>query len=75
MTIKDTQVKQIYDYMMTKGSITQKDALKPGIYRLASRICDLRQQGVPIITTRETVVKANGEKTNIARYAVVKREA
>ena len=68
----NTQTKQIYDYMMKHGSITQADAIRLGIYRLASRIWDLKAAGVHIITSSEEVHKADGTKTRVARYALVK---
>lgn len=66
------QTQQIYDYMVKHGSITQADAIRLGIYRLASRIWDLRSSGVHIISSSEQVTKADGTKTRIARYSIVR---
>lgn len=44
---KPTQNQRILDYIRDFGSITQLDALQDlGVMRLASRISDLRKQGV-----------------------------
>lgn len=67
-----TQTQEILKYMQTRGSITQRDALELGVYRLASRICDLRRQGVAIISSRLPVLKADGTITYVARYSLVK---
>ena len=48
---KRTQAERVLDYIMEFGSITQIDALRDiGCMRLASRIADLRKQGVDIIS-------------------------
>ena len=48
---KRTQAERVLDYIMEFGSITQIDALRDiGCMRLASRISDLRKQGVDIIS-------------------------
>ena len=65
MTQRDRILRHLQDY----GSITQMDAIKDyGIMRLASRVNDLRRDGVPIVT--EVVEGRNryGEKTRWARY-------
>lgn len=67
-----TQTQKVLKYMEAFGAITQRDALEFGCYRLASRISDLRRQGVPIISSRLPVKKADGSITYIARYALVK---
>ena len=43
-----------------------------GIYRLAARVCDLREAGHHI--TKETVIVANrfGESCHVARYRLAK---
>jgi len=39
-----------------------------GIYRLAARICDLRQMGYNIKSTRKTVKNRFGEPCKVAEY-------
>lgn len=67
----NTQSKQIYDFMKANGGITQRDAYKMGIYRLASRIWDLKEAGHHIVSTTIEVTNADGSKSRVARYALV----
>ena len=70
-TAKRTQAERVLDYIMEFGSITQIDALRDiGCMRLASRISDLRKQGVDIISKTEAVKNRYGEKCYIKRYMV-----
>ena len=65
MTQRDRILRHIEDY----GSITQMDAIRDyGIMRLASRVNDLRRDGVPIITERVEGLNRYGEKCHWARY-------
>ena len=66
------QAKMILDYLIENDSITQRDAINLGCYRLASRISDIRKAGIPVIATREKVEKTDGSTTYIARYALLK---
>ena len=67
-----TQTEDLYDYLKENGSITQMKALRElGIMRLASRISDLRRQGVPISKEMITVKAKNGRKASVARYTLV----
>lgn len=73
---KETQSDKILDYMERFGSITQYDALMDlGVMRLASRISDLKKQGVPIKSEMETVKNRFGESCNIKRYSLAKEDA
>lgn len=73
---KETQSDKILDYMERFGSITQYDALMDlGVMRLASRISDLKKQGVPIKSEMETVQNRFGENCNIKRYSLAKEDA
>jgi len=66
-----TQNERIIRHLTDYGSITQGEALQEyGIMRLASRVNDLRRDGVPIVT--EVVEGRNryGEKTRFARYSL-----
>lgn len=68
---KPTQAERVLDYINEFGSITQIDALRDiGCMRLASRISDLRKQGVDIISKTEAVNNRYGEKCYIKRYMV-----
>lgn len=66
---KPTQAQRVLDYIEQFGSITQLEALSDlGVMRLASRISELRKQGLPIESTVETVKNRFEEKTYIKRY-------
>ena len=69
--MKRTQCERILDYIAENGSITQLDALKEfGCMRLASRISDLKRQGVPVKRTMETAKNRYGEPISYARYSI-----
>lgn len=69
--MKRTQCERILDYIAENGSITQLDALKEfGCMRLASRISDLKRQGVPVKRTMETAKNRYGEPISYARYSL-----
>ena len=64
-----TQSERIIRHLNDYGSITQGEALQEyGIMRLASRVNDLRRDGVPIITEVVTGKNRYGEPTRWARY-------
>lgn len=68
---KMTQCEKILRHLDDFGSITSRDAINEySIYRLASRICDLKKQGFPI--EKETVCRKNiyGETVRFARYSL-----
>ena len=61
-----TQCEQILKHLRTKGLLTPIDALNEyGVFRLAARIKDLREQGHNVVTIR----RQNGEKC-YAEYIV-----
>ena len=62
------QTEKILEFMDHVGDITQRDAYEMGIYRLASRINDLRKAGVEITSTMQTVVCRDGSTARIAVY-------
>jgi hypothetical protein len=63
------QTERILKYIDDFGSITSLEAMKDlGVMRLASRINDLRQSGINIITETEKGVNRYGEPTHYARY-------
>lgn len=71
-----TQAQRVLEYIEEFGSITQLDALKDlGVMRLASRISDLKKQGIPIKSEFETVKNRWGEPCQIKRYSLAGGEA
>lgn len=69
------QTERILRHLQTFGTITSLEAIQDyGILRLASRISDLRKEGLPI--RREMVSGRNryGEATSFARYSLESRE-
>ena len=67
---KPTQNERVVQYIEDYGSITQLDAIRDlGVMRLASRVSDLRKQGVPIVSSFEKVKNRYGEETQIKRYS------
>lgn len=65
-----TQCEVVLDYIKEHGSITQRDAFRLGIYRLASRVSDLKRAGYPVIGRTEEVVNVDGTKSHISRYSL-----
>lgn len=64
-----TQCEKILDYIRLNGSITPLDALREfGCMRLASRICELKNEGVKIKKTMITSKNRYGETVNFAKY-------
>ena len=60
----------IEDYINEYGSISALEALRDlGVYRLASRIADLKKQGHKIKSEMVAVRTRNGGTTHIARYS------
>ena len=71
MAEKLSQCERILDYIAENGSITQLDALREfGCIRLASRISDLKRQGIPIKRTMESAKNRYGEPISYARYSI-----
>ena len=69
--MKATQCERILDYIAENGSITQLDALREfGCMRLASRISDLKRQGIPVQRKMETSKNRYGEPISYARYTI-----
>lgn len=68
-----TQCEKILRYMREAGGITPMEAIEQfGCMRLAARIADLKEQGVPI--KKETIKRKNrfGEQVSFARYSLQK---
>lgn len=68
-----TQCERVLKYMSDFGSITQLQALQDlGVMRLASRISDLRKNGVDIEDELIPVTNRYGEKCYIKKYSLAK---
>ncbi len=68
---KAKQTDRVLDDIREFGSITQLEALRDlGIFRLASRISDLKRDGYTINSKMEAVTNRYGEKCYIKRYTV-----
>ena len=65
-----TQCERIVKYMEDFGSITSAETMQDlGVYRLASRICDLKQAGHKIKSVTESSNNRYCEKTRYSRYS------
>lgn len=63
----ESQMKQIKAYLLNGGKLTFLSALqKFNCARLQARICDLRKQGMDIVT--EMIVLPNGKR--VAEYSL-----
>lgn len=62
--------------LMDGGSITGMEAMRDfGCYRLASRISDLRREGIDIVKTMETGInRVTGKPVTFARYSLNKTQ-
>lgn len=68
---KATQKQRIIDYMNRFGGITQLEALRDlGVMRLASRISDLRKDGLDIKSETITVRNRFEEDCHVSRYSL-----
>ena len=73
--MKPTQCQLILEYMRKYGSITPLEALNDiGCMRLASRINDLRSQGIAIGVRMKTGKKRGGGKTTFAEYYLIEED-
>lgn len=64
-----TQCERILKYIAWNGSISQREAMNElGIYRLASRINDLKRRGYNIVGETKTGRNRYGEKTSFKVY-------
>ena len=71
-----SQNDRVFDYLLTVGPIQPMTAWSElGIYRLASRINDLRKAGHKIKTKKVEVVNRWGESSYIAEYSLVLEDA
>lgn len=66
-----TQCERVLRHMKDFGSITSAEAISEyGIYRLASRISDLKRLGVPIKKEIVSCKNRFGENTCFAKYSI-----
>ena len=68
------QTDKIIAFCKAHGSITQRDAFKLGIYRLAPRIIDLRNAGYVIGVESLTVINSDGSKSRVAKYTILRKK-
>ena len=65
------QKDRILEYLKEHGSITPLESWREcGVYRLASRIHDLKQDGFDIEKDTATVTNSYGEQVRFARYSL-----
>lgn len=70
-----TQNERIVEYLQTHQGITTKEAmLKLGVYRLASRIHDLREEGYRFATLKREEPNRYGEVTRFTEYRLIKED-
>ena len=70
-----TQKEMVLSYMRQFGSITPAEAFNDlGVMRLASRICDIRKDGVRICAKNETKKNRFGKSTTYKRYSIVEAD-
>lgn len=63
------QREQIYDYIVVFGSITPMDAFTDlGITKLATRVSEMREEGVGIIGEWESTKNRYGKTVRYMRY-------
>lgn len=69
--MKSNQKNKVIGFIREHGSITQRQAIPMGIYRLSGRIYDLiHDDGYDIVTTMKTVINKDGSKSRIAVYSL-----
>ena len=69
--MKVKQTERILNHMQEHGSITPLDAMNEyGIFRLASRISDLKKQGYDIQSSFIEVQNRYGEKCHVKSYSI-----
>lgn len=68
---RPTQCDRLLSYLQEYGSITQLEALRElGIMRLASRMSELKKDGIPFSKEMVSVKNRYGEKVSFARYTL-----
>lgn len=69
-----TQEEKILRFMREYKHITQRQANRLGVMRLASRISDMRMDGHKIDVELIPVKNADGTKTRVAQYTLIKEK-
>ena len=69
-----SQIDKILGYVKAFGSITQREAIRFGCYRLASRINDIKRRGYIVKREMIEVTNADQTKTRVARYRIYEAE-
>ena len=69
-----TQEEKIMQYLKRHGSITQREAIFLGIYRLGARIFDMKQAGEKISVENIRVRNMDGSHSYVARYSLMQEE-
>lgn len=65
------QQERILIYMEESGSITPFEAFAElGVTKLATRVSELRREGIPIVKSSETRKNRFGETVRYARYSL-----
>lgn len=73
--MKVTQCDKVLRHLKDHGSITSFEAFNEyGILRLASRINDLRAQGIAILSETATGKNRYGETTHYSVYRLAEKE-
>lgn len=67
-----TQIKKIISFCHKFTWITQREALYLGIYRLASRMSEMKSGGFEIKSEYITVKNSDGSKSRVKRYAILR---
>lgn len=73
--MRTTQKDRILEFMRLHGSITQREALSLGIYRLGARIWELKNDGYAIKMELIRVRNADGSHSYVARYSLATEAA
>ena len=72
---KAKQTDRVLAYIRENGSISQLEALRDlGVFRLASRISDLKRLGYVITGDMVAVKNRHGEKCYVKRYSLAESE-
>ena len=73
--MKITQCERILRHLRDHGSITAAEAISEyGIYRLASRITDLKRKGYAFVKEQQTGKNRYGEPTHFVVYRLAEEK-
>lgn len=71
-----TQCNRVLDYMERHGGITPLEAIMElGVFRLASRISEMRKRGLKIVDEWVQVTNRFDETCRIKRYSLAKEDS